>query len=491
MDTRVQHFKSTSYAPRTRTRLISSETLPGAIKAIDFVTVLFCALVAYILYISIILGDQELADFGEYVFISTVGAILFVMGFERIIGYKFERLSRLRWQFTRVTLIWFCALSILLLVAFVTKTSGSYSRGWAIIWGGSTLGFLFLQRVALQSMIHHWTGQGVFSRSVVIVGAGEPGARLIERLGQTNAGQVKILGVFDDQQSQIALREWGPRMLGTIDDLLQYARHTPIDDIIIALPLSEEQRIKAIVDKLKALPVDLRLSAEQLGEVCPIRRLDHNLGALIFDVIESPLKNWSGIAKWFEDRLLSSALLILFAPAMFLISIAIKLDSPGPVIFRQRRYGYNNKIIIVYKFRTLRIEATDADANKLVTRDDDRVTRIGRFLRRFSLDELPQLLNVFNGEMSIVGPRPHPMQAKAGSQLYDEAVDTYLARHRVKPGLTGWAQVNGWRGQTQTTEQIQKRTEHDLYYIENWSIWFDLWIILKTFIAIFQQENAY
>jgi Undecaprenyl-phosphate glucose phosphotransferase len=493
MDIRAQHFESTSYAPnaRTQTRLISSETLPGVIKAIDFVTVLICAIAAYMFYFFAIVGHQEPGSVGRHTITAIFGVILFLASFERIRGYKFEQLSNLRWQLTHIALVWVCALSIFLLIAFVTKTSELYSRGWAITWTVSTLGFLFLQRVALQSAMRHWTRNGTFSRSIVIVGAGEPGAKLIERLDQTNAAQVAILGLFDDRHTRLALGAQSHRLLGTTDDLLQYVRHTPIDEIIIALPLSAEHRVKTIVDKLKALPVDLRLSAEQLGEVCPIRRLDRDFGVLVFDVVERPLKNWNGIAKWIEDKLLSAILLILFTPVMLLISITIRLDSRGPVLFRQRRYGYNNNIIIVYKFRTLRVETTDADASRLVARDDDRVTRIGHFLRRFSLDELPQLLNVINGDMSIVGPRPHATQARAGDQLYDEAVDTYMARHRVKPGLTGWAQVNGWRGQTQTTEQIQKRTEHDLYYIENWSIWFDLQIIFKTAFAIFRQENAY
>jgi Undecaprenyl-phosphate glucose phosphotransferase len=492
VDSHVEHVESKSDARPPRARLISSDTLPGVIKAIDFATVLICGAASYFFYFLIIVGHQEPGSIGRHGFTNVLGVIIFMAGFDRIGGYKFEQLSRLRWQITHITLIWFCALSVFLVIAFVTKTSELYSRGWAIIWTASTLGFLFLQRAVLQSAMRRWSRNGAFLCSVVIVGAGEPGAKLIQRLGK-NVGQsrVAVLGVFDDRQTRVAIGAQDHRMLGTTDDLLQYVRHTPVDEVIIALPLSAEQRVKAIVEKLKALPVDLRLSAEQLGEICPIRRLDRDLGVLVLDLVERPLKNWNGFAKWIEDKLLSTILLALFAPIMILISIAIKFDSAGPVLFHQRRYGYNNKIIIVNKFRTLRAEATDDNASKLVTRDDDRLTRIGYFLRRFSLDELPQLLNVINGEMSIVGPRPHATQAKAGSQLYEEAVGTYMARHRVKPGLTGWAQVNGWRGQTLTTEQIQKRTEHDLYYIEHWSVWFDLWIIIKTGLAIFQQENAF
>jgi lipopolysaccharide/colanic/teichoic acid biosynthesis glycosyltransferase len=177
---------------------------------------------------------------------------------------------------------------------------------------------------------------------------------------------------------------------------------------------------------------------------------------------------------------------------MALVALAIKLDSRGPVLFRQKRYGFNNELIEVYKFRSMYVESTDVTAAKLVTRDDPRVTPIGRFIRKTSLDELPQLLNVvFSGNLSLVGPRPHATHAKAANHLYDLVVDGYFARHRVKPGITGWAQVNGWRGETDTPEKIQRRVEHDLFYIENWSVLFDIYILLKTPFALLKTESAY
>jgi lipopolysaccharide/colanic/teichoic acid biosynthesis glycosyltransferase len=177
---------------------------------------------------------------------------------------------------------------------------------------------------------------------------------------------------------------------------------------------------------------------------------------------------------------------------MALVALAIKLDSRGPVLFKQQRYGFNNDLVEVYKFRSLYTDQTDATAAKQVTRNDPRVTRVGRFIRKTSLDELPQLFNVvFKGNLSLVGPRPHAVNAKAEAKLYDEAVDGYFARHRVKPGVTGWAQINGWRGETDTAEKIQNRVEHDLYYIENWSVMFDLYILAATPFALFKTENAY
>jgi exopolysaccharide biosynthesis polyprenyl glycosylphosphotransferase len=199
------------------------------------------------------------------------------------------------------------------------------------------------------------------------------------------------------------------------------------------------------------------------------------------------------VLKWMFDHFVGAAMLIAFSPLMLLTALAIKLDSKGPALFRQKRYGFNNELIEVFKFRSMYAEKSDATATKLVTKNDDRVTRVGRFIRKTSIDELPQLFNVvFSGNLSLVGPRPHAIHAKAAAHRYDEAVDGYFARHRVKPGITGWAQVNGWRGETDTAEKIQNRVEHDLYYIENWSVMLDALILIKTPVSLLMKsENAY
>ena len=199
------------------------------------------------------------------------------------------------------------------------------------------------------------------------------------------------------------------------------------------------------------------------------------------------------VLKWLFDRVVGSLALLAALPVLGLVALAVKLDSPGPVLFRQKRFGFNNERIDVYKFRSLYHHQADPTASKVVTKNDPRVTRVGRFIRKTSLDELPQLFNVvLKGNLSLVGPRPHAVQSKLENRLFDEAVDGYFARHRVKPGITGWAQINGWRGEVDTDEKIQKRVEYDLYYIENWSVLFDLYILLKTpFSLITKHENAY
>ena len=196
--------------------------------------------------------------------------------------------------------------------------------------------------------------------------------------------------------------------------------------------------------------------------------------------------------KWLFDKIVSALALIALSPVMVLVALAIKLDSRGPVLFKQKRYGFNNEMIEVYKFRSMYVDKCDATASKLVQKGDPRVTKVGAFIRKTSIDELPQLINVvFKGNLSLVGPRPHAVHAKAENRLYDEAVDGYFARHRVKPGITGWAQVNGWRGETDTLRKMVYRVEHDLHYIDHWSIGFDLWILVLTVVRGIAGKNAY
>jgi Undecaprenyl-phosphate glucose phosphotransferase len=272
----------------------------------------------------------------------------------------------------------------------------------------------------------------------------------------------------------------GYTVRGSIEQLILDLRSDVSAFVCIALPLSEERRIEAIVDRLAVVPADVRLCPDTFGlELGPIE-VSHLSGVTLFNVRNLPLAGWRLIAKEIEDRIIAAAVLILASPLFAIIAILIRLDSPGPVFFRQLRHGYNNQLIRVFKFRTLYHHTADPNAEKLSDEKDPRVTRVGAFLRKTMLDELPQFINVLRGEMSVVGPRPHAMAAKAGGLLYREAVPDYDARHCMKPGVTGWAQVNGWRGDTKTVEQIRQRVAHDLHYIEHWSIVMDLKIVIMT-----------
>jgi putative colanic acid biosynthesis UDP-glucose lipid carrier transferase len=271
--------------------------------------------------------------------------------------------------------------------------------------------------------------------------------------------------------------------------------------VIIALPWSAESRLVAIMNKIRQVPVDLQLAPERVGFHLFGRQFTNLAGLPMLTVFERPLSGWNYLIKTFEDRLLALIILTLISPLMIFIAIAIKIGSPGPILFRQKRFGFNNNVITVWKFRTMYHQDADnavQDSGDLgdeiddvvpqASRDDVRVTKLGRFLRRSSLDELPQFFNVLQGSMSIVGPRPH---AVAHNTQFAQSVTQYYARHRVKPGITGWAQIHGYRGQTDTKDKLEMRVKYDLYYIDNWSLLLDLKIILTTIFVGFTHENAY
>jgi Undecaprenyl-phosphate glucose phosphotransferase len=333
----------------------------------------------------------------------------------------------------------------------------------------------------------------VLERRAVLVGGGPEAVDLIRALRSEPGNDIRICGIFDDRDDARvpAIAEGLPK-LGRIDELLEFGRQAEIDMLIVALPMRAEERLVQLLKTLWVLPVDIRLAA-RASQLRFRPRAYSFVGSVPFlDLFDKPIADWDRVAKACFDRIVGTMLLILFAPVMLAVALAIKLDSPGPVLFRQKRYGFNNELIEVFKFRSMYTHMTDANAAKLATRDDPRVTRIGRFIRKTSLDELPQLINVaIRGDLSLVGPRPHALQAKAANRLYEQVVDGYYARHRVKPGITGWAQINGWRGETDTSEKLERRVEHDLHYIENWSVLFDLYILALTPFRLLKTENAF
>ena len=324
--------------------------------------------------------------------------------------------------------------------------------------------------------------------------SGPAGEQLLATLSHQEDTDLKIFGVFDDRTDErspdvVA----GYPKLGNVDDLVEFARHTRIDLVIFTLPITAAQRMLQMLRKLWVLPIDIRLAAHTNKLRFRPRSYSYIGNVPVLDVVDKPIADWDVVMKSAFDRVVGCILLALLSPVLLLVALAVKLDSKGPVFFKQKRYGFNNELIEVFKFRSMYVETLDHTASKLVTRDDPRVTRVGRFIRKTSLDELPQLFNVaIFGNLSLVGPRPHAVHAKAADRQYDEVVDGYFARHRVRPGITGWAQVNGWRGETDTPEKIQRRVEHDLYYIENWSILFDLYILAMTpFALVRASNNAY
>jgi Undecaprenyl-phosphate glucose phosphotransferase len=392
----------------------------------------------------------------------------------------------------RVLLAWALAFTILVIGLVLFKASEMVSRVWLVSWFVSGAILLLVFRFSLRAMVQRWTQQGKLKRRTVIVGGGHDAEVLIEAIHKGADKDITLFGLFDDRIDERSPESVaGLPKLGKVSDLIEFARRTRVDLVIVSMPLSAEKRVLEMLKQLWVLPVDIRLSAHMSKLRFTSKAYSYVGDVPVFDVADRPISDWNLVFKWLFDKSVALSALVLLSPVMVATAVAIKLESKGPVFFRQKRHGFNNELIDVYKFRSMYTDRQDVTASKLVTKDDPRVTKVGKIIRKTSIDELPQLFNVLKGELSIVGPRPHALQAKAANQLYYDAVEGYFARHRVKPGITGWAQIHGWRGETDTVEKIMHRVNHDLHYIENWSLLLDVYIVVMTPIRLFNTENAY
>ena len=406
--------------------------------------------------------------------------------------YQVPALMRPFQSFGRILLVWSASFALMAVTAFLLKESGNYSRLLFGLWFVVGFVLIFGLRVFMAKLIRRWARDGRMERRAVIVGGGKAAERLIRSVEQQPYNDIRICGIFDDRDDRrsppiVA----GYPKLGTISELIQFARIARIDMLIVSLPITAESRVLQLLKTLWVLPVDIRLSAHSSELKFRPRSYSYIGSVPMLDIFDKPINDWDSVAKRAFDIVFSIIGIIIFSPIMLATAIAIKLDSKGPVLFRQKRHGFNNEVIEVYKFRSMYADQSDPTAKKTVTKNDPRVTRVGRFIRKTSIDELPQFFNSLLGSLSLVGPRPHAVAAQSHNLLYNEVVDGYFARHRVKPGVTGWAQINGWRGEMDTNEKIRKRTEYDLYYIENWSLLFDLKILFLTPIRLLDTENAY
>ncbi len=462
--------------------------LAGTVRLIEFALVMAVGLAVYGAYVVPLDGFQ-------WYYLTTIIAIaaLATLSFQVVDIYQVQAFRGYENPSLRLASAWSVVFLIVIGFSFFAKASDQFSRVWLGSFYVIGLFSLLVFRRALLSLVNRWTHQGRLDRRAVIVGADENGAALIDSIAAQGDTDIHIVGAFDDRGDERSFPAVsGFPKLGIVDDLVEFARRTRVDLVIVSLPISAESRILQMLKKLWVLPVDIRLAAHSNKLRFRPRTYSYIGKIPVLDVFDKPVTDWDVVMKWLFDKIVGSLILIAVSPIMLVTAIAIKLDSRGPVLFKQRRYGFNNELIEVYKFRSMRVDQCDATASKLVQKDDPRVTRVGRFIRKTSIDDLPQLFNVvFKGNLSLVGPRPHAVHAKAENRLYDDAVDGYFARHRVKPGITGWAQINGWRGETDTQEKIQQRVEHDLYYIENWSVLFDVYILAATPFALLKTENAY
>jgi Undecaprenyl-phosphate glucose phosphotransferase len=374
----------------------------------------------------------------------------------------------------------------------LASSAGTGALVAGAVWWLAATAILAGQRAAVSRLLRGYDDAGRLARRVAVVGGGEVAGEVIETMLRERDGEVDLCGFFDDRSdARTPVEITGCPHLGSVEDLIEFSRWMRIDLVVVALPLAADRRIYELLRQLWVIPADIRISAAGSPLRLAPRVYSYLGGVPLLEAFARPLSGWNGLVKDVFDRVVAAALLVLLAPVLAGVALAVRLDSPGPVLFRQPRYGFNNQLIDVLKFRSMYHGDSDRHARRLVTRQDPRVTRVGRFIRRASLDELPQLINVVKGELSLVGPRPHAVMASAADTLYDDVVEGYLARHRVKPGVTGWAQINGWRGETDTTEKLERRVEHDLYYIENWSLWLDVKILLRTPVALLSGQNAY
>ncbi|MCB1506746.1 MAG: undecaprenyl-phosphate glucose phosphotransferase [Hyphomicrobiaceae bacterium] len=471
-----------------RSSLIAPAILRGAVRLFDFLIVAAIGLAVALAYVA----EPNLLAGLSYPAALLGVAALTVITFQLLGLYKVRAFSSIMRQMPRVIAGWTVVFAALVVVVFFLKSGHSFSRVWLAVWFAAGGLALIAGRLGLAGLVRHWAREGRLYRRAVIYGGGEFSERLIRQLEEEAAGDIRISGIFDERgDGRSASVIAGYPRLGGLNDLVGFCRQTRIDLAIVALPITAEDRLVDVMKEISVLPVDVKLPAAATALRFSPRTYSRVGNVAMIDLHDTPITDWGRVSKWAFDKIVGLTALVLLAPVMLAVAIAIKLDSRGPVFFRQKRYGFNNELIEVFKFRSMYTDRCDATAAKLVTRDDPRVTRVGRFIRKTSLDELPQLLNVLAGELSLVGPRPHALHAKAANQLYDEVVEGYFARHKVKPGITGWAQINGWRGETDTPEKIQKRVEYDLYYIENWSVFFDLYILLKTPFALLKTDNAY
>lgn len=407
-------------------------------------------------------------------------------------GYLLRSLKSALKMTPRVWAGWMLSFGVLASGFYMIGGSALLDRGWILTWLVCGLGFLLVERLFVSYAIRHWARNGTMERRAVVVGGGEPAKRLIRSLEQQPENDIRICGIFDDRDDARSpgLIAGYPK-LGTIDELMEFARLTRLDMLIISLPLTAESRILHLLKKLWVLPLDIRLAAHANKLHFRPRAYSHIGSVPMLDIFDKPIRDWDSVAKRVFDILFSVIAIALLWPVMVATAIAIKFNSPGPVFFVQKRHGFNNESINVLKFRSMYTNMSDPTAKQAVTRGDPRVTKVGRFIRKTSIDELPQLFNVLRGDLSLVGPRPHAVEAQSRERRFNDVVEGYFARHRVKPGVTGWAQINGWRGEIDSDEKIRFRTAFDLYYIENWSLLFDLKILFLTPFRLLNTENAY
>jgi putative colanic acid biosynthesis UDP-glucose lipid carrier transferase len=452
--------------------------LEGVLRLVDPLWLIAAAVLAHLVYF-----DRPPYSL-EYGIAIGVGAVYCVILFAALDLYRSQRGVSVAVELSALSRAWLVFALSGALFLFATKTGATYSRVWSGLW--VALGFTghALIRTLLRLVLRTLRRRGFNLRHVVVVGAGPLGADVAQRLADASWGGLAVRGFYDDDPARIGTRVAGTPVEGPVGRLLEDLREGGIDQVWIALPLKEEDRIRALLQDLRDHPVQICFVPDIYGFNLLHHSFSEVAGLPVIQLTDTPLQGWSQVLKAMEDYLLAAFILIATSPLLAVIAAGVKLSSRGPVLYRQERITWNGSRFQMLKFRTMPVDAEHGTGPVWARAGEKRATRFGQLLRRTSLDELPQFLNVLKGEMSIVGPRPERPQFV---EEFRKQIPGYMQKHLVKAGITGWAQVNDLRGNT----DLAKRIQYDLYYIENWSIWFDLRIMILTALNVYKSRNAY
>ena len=463
--------------------------------AIELALIVLAGIIARQIYLIHYLGsDAEIINYLPP--LMAIAGVTFIVFRERGLYRRFA-LRNAPASFVRSAASLIISFSIVIVLGYLMGIADYYSRMWMLLWLIGSICLVLPARGICAGVLRRWAADGRFSRRVALIGYANSTAAMRHALdteGDINDVILEIdakdliqdINKIDSAPASAQRAAQNGENISPLGRLVAQGQENSIDRVLVALPGFKQEDLSRLLEHLSVLAASISLVQPDLAPAVPVRDV-HQVGRMTFlDVQRRPIADHGVLLKSIEDYVLGAIATVLFLPVMSMCALAIRLEDGGPVFFRQRRHGYDHNVISVWKFRTMRV-AEDGDTIKQATRGDDRITRVGRFLRKTSLDELPQLINVMRGEMSLVGPRPH---AIAHNVMYERMLTRYANRHRVKPGITGWAQINGFRGPTEDPDLMRKRVELDLYYIENWSIWLDLKILIATPFLGFVSRNA-
>jgi len=473
-----------------------NDVLMLAFRALDLFAIIVGAFIAtYVHY-----GDLTLDTAQTIALLLVLFAVLTL--FPAFDVYKRWRSTFIHSELWSVTLALAAVALLLAPLIFFTETRALFSYQWIAIWLVTTLFSLLLLRIIVRTSLRWLRKKGFNKKYVAILGAGQLGRIVAEQINKNDWAGIEVIVFLDDDESLHGVKLDGIPVIGDCKKIIEIVgtgvKETQgpglnriyingISQVWIALPLEDQKKIVDLIDLLQNTTASIHF----VPDIFSYKLLNHSIeelaGIPVVTLSESPIIGRDQVVKRIEDIIVSVLILILVSPLMLIIMLMIKADSRGPALFKQRRWGVDGKEILVWKFRSMTVTEDDGEIAQ-ATSNDPRFTKIGKFLRKTSLDELPQFFNVLQGTMSVVGPRPH---AVSHNEEYRKVIQRYMLRYMVKPGITGWAQINGWRGETDTNEKMEKRIEYDLYYINNWSLRFDLKIILLTITRGFSDKNAY